>query len=216
MQALHLALMLCATPAPELKLAAPAFNVVDVKIEVANYALEHLAEQLGQRGIRIITPREITALLGMERQRQLTGCSDESNSCMAELGDALGANGIVLGDLARLGDTVELTLKVVSSPGNRRLAGFTDRVKRESELFEVLDRAAESIADQLRPKSPQVPGAGLHLRRFTWIPAAVGAVALAGAGGSYVAASRAHATLIDDKSPVVSNGPGDQVPLSAW
>src|SRR3712207_8464674 len=36
----------------------------------------------------VIGPSEIRAVIGLERQKQLLGCSDESSDCLAEIGGA--------------------------------------------------------------------------------------------------------------------------------
>lgn len=60
---------------------------------------DHLARAI--TGVRVVTARDISVLLGFERQKQLLGCSDDG-MCMAELGNALGVQG-VLSEL-RVGD----------------------------------------------------------------------------------------------------------------
>ena len=212
MLALTLAAVLSASPAPEVKLAAPSFNVVEVKAEVAAFALEHLAEQLSKHQIPVITPREIQAALGLERQRMLLGCTDDGSSCMAELGDALGVSGILLGDLVRLGDTIELHLKVISTQG-KRLAGFTERVKKDAELFDALDRGAQAIAEQLRPA---IAGDGLRLRGLTWIPGALAGLAIVTASASYGAANRAHNTLTNAAGPALTEANRTATDGKAW
>src|SRR5438309_10896318 len=51
--------------------------------------------------LEVISPRDVVALLGVERERQLLGCSE--SSCMAELGGMLAARYVVTGSLAKTG-----------------------------------------------------------------------------------------------------------------
>jgi hypothetical protein len=43
----------------------------------------------GQR-VRVTTQRDVAQIIGLERQKQLLGCSDQDSSCNAELAGALG------------------------------------------------------------------------------------------------------------------------------
>ena len=65
--------------------------------------------------------KDMVALLGVERQKQLLGCSDAASSCMAELAGALGADGLVTGQLARIGKSFQLNVKVLAADGSRTL-----------------------------------------------------------------------------------------------
>ena len=94
-----------AGPVP--KLAAPGLNGVGLDAAFAGFAGEHLAQQLREAGLEVVTGSEIGAVLGIERQKQLLGCSAGA-SCMTELANALGADGVVLGDLAQVGSKIAM------------------------------------------------------------------------------------------------------------
>jgi TolB-like protein len=84
----------------------------------------------------VISSRDIQALLGLERQKQLLGCADDAQSCMAELSGALGARFVLTGSLARLGDAWQLTLSTLDTkkaqPIGRatRIAGDLETLRR--------------------------------------------------------------------------------------
>src|SRR6185503_17571286 len=86
-----------------LKLAMPGLRMVDVDANRGSFYSEHLALQMKRAGIDVLTEREIGAVLGLERQKQLLGCSDEATACMVEMASAMGTDGVVLGDVARVG-----------------------------------------------------------------------------------------------------------------
>lgn len=67
--------VLSAEPAP-LKVAAPGFNVINLEARLGEFYTEHTAQQLKLLGLEVITVREIASMLGLERQRQLLGCSE--------------------------------------------------------------------------------------------------------------------------------------------
>lgn len=198
-------------------IAALPLQTVNVPDKVATFALEHLSERLGQLHLKVVTPSEIQALLGLERQKQLIGCTEEASSCTAELADALGADASLVGTMAKLGETIELSIKIISNRGGARLAGFTQRVQKEADLFEVMDRAADSLAEQLAPKT-DVPtaSAGLHLRNRTAIPAIVGGVALASAGAAAIVALEAHLDLTDATRPPLADGEAKAAAMQQW
>ena len=49
-------------------LAAPDFSLVNVNPQVSQLCSSHLGAELSQRGVRIITNREISSMIGLERQ----------------------------------------------------------------------------------------------------------------------------------------------------
>ena len=68
-------------------------------------------------GTRVITRNEINSMLGLEKLKDATGCSDMS--CLAEIGGALGVERLVAGTLAHQskegGDFYSLTLQLVDT-----------------------------------------------------------------------------------------------------
>lgn len=60
----------------------------------------------------VITQREIAAVLSLERQKEMLGCT--SDGCMAELGGALGAEHLVAGSVARLGQGFVVNLQLIN------------------------------------------------------------------------------------------------------
>ncbi|MBX7100781.1 MAG: hypothetical protein K1X89_23915 [Myxococcaceae bacterium] len=184
MQALMLAVLLSAGEAPVLSLAAPELTVVGLPAEQATYFTENLAQQLTLRGARTITTKEMSALIGLERQKQLLGCSAQGSSCIAELAGALGTDGVVIGDVGKLGSVMQVNLRVVSAEG-KLLAIFSKEAANDDALREVFQAAAASLVRQTaKALSRVVPEAaveaqvvtGSPVRRYFWVPAVVGAV----------------------------------------
>ena len=139
-------------------LASPDFSTLNVSNEVARFCNEHLAQQLAARGVQVTTARQISAALGLERQRQLLGCEDAANSCMAELASALGVDGMLLGDIGKLGTKFQVNLRLTKSSGGRVFATFSRSVSREDDLLEALTDAAAELAPKIfaefRPGAP--------------------------------------------------------------
>jgi hypothetical protein len=215
---------LAATPvkATPLKLASMGFAGLNMDENAARYYSDHFAQQLSLNGFQVTTASEMTALLGLERQKQLMGCSESAASCIAELANALGVDGVITGNLGRFGSTYQVNLKILSSLDGHPLAVFSSRVKGEEQLLEEYERAARQVYEALRGRMgtgvPQAdsssptevestqPSTG---RRWAWVPAAAG-VAVAGAGGIclWQANVRLQALQSADKSVPLATAQG--------
>lgn len=144
-------LVLAQAPAVDpIKLASVGLNQVRVKRDLAVSFEETLALRLSETGlVRVTTPRDVATILGVERQKQLLGCSPESTSCLAELAGALGAEGIVTGEIALVGKVYQLTIKVLSAKDGHPLFQSLKRMKNEEEVLGELDRVAVEAAQKL-------------------------------------------------------------------
>ncbi len=144
----------------EVKLAAPGLKSVQISPDLATFYSDHLAQQLLQNGVRVITASEIQAALGLERQRQLLSCSDQESSCMSELANALGVDGLITGSLGKFGTSYQVNLKILSASDLSPLASFSSRVKGEEPLLDELTRAARLMAVDVLHKLGRAPVAG--------------------------------------------------------
>lgn len=182
------------TANPVLRIAAPPLSGLEVSEKTAAFHTEHLAQQLAAAGAKVVTPREIAAVLGLERQRQLLGCNEGEGSCVVELAGALGVDAILVGDVAKVGTRYQVNLKLISATNAERVATWSARSEGDEALLDELSRAgrrmaveaAQALQRSLEPRS----GGGTESRSGwgranAWIPAAVGAV---GAGlGAFAA-----------------------------
>ncbi|MBL8950883.1 MAG: hypothetical protein JNK82_08910 [Myxococcaceae bacterium] len=103
--------VLISAAAPELKIAAPGLTLNGLDEKLSSPFTDHLAQRF--EGVRVITSRDIAALLGLQRQAQLLACGDAAANCMAELGNALGVDGVLIGDVVKLGRVVQLNLRII-------------------------------------------------------------------------------------------------------
>jgi hypothetical protein len=111
----------------------------------ATAVAEAVAGEVRRRaGVEVITQREIAAVMSLERQREMLGC--KSDSCMAELGGALGCDRLVAGDLARLGESWLISLKLVET-GKARVSAQADRRLRGGTIDDVLDQLPAMVAE---------------------------------------------------------------------
>ena len=172
-------LVVSAAPAAKkVTLAAPGMTYVGISEKQGDVYLDYFAQQVTRRGVPVITRTDITATLGLERQKQLLGCTETESSCVAVLAGGLGVSALIVGSLARAGSGYVLNLKVMEASGSARaLAIYSERVPTEDALYALLERSAVELAELLHPKQTEPVTA----RSLAWVPLGVGL--LAGATG---------------------------------
>lgn len=175
MVSLLLGVVLATTP-PLPRLAATGFQRAGLSPEVARLVEDALVNRLvATRAVLVTTQADVAAALGLERQRQLLGCSDESTSCLAELAGALGVDGVLTGSIGRVGDRFQLNVKVTSARDARTLFVYASpALESEGRLLDEAGVAARAIADHFEA----LPGARAD-RATGWAP-----WLLAGAGAA--------------------------------
>ncbi len=189
-----LVLTLAAAP---IKVATMRLNVLDAKESWVDFYTGHFADRLIDQSIEVTSPREISILVGLERQRQLLGCA-EGSMCLIEIAGALGVDGIAMGDLARVGDGFQVNLRILSPKTGKRLASFSGRARGEVDLLATLSQAAELLSRQLgealgRSKVKTALSGGS--RRWWWLPAIAAAGGIAGGSAALAAAESDRARL---------------------
>lgn len=185
---LMLAVAISATP----KYALPLMKAAELKPGMNEVFTDHLAQQLTDRGLSIVTASDIAAVLGIERQKQLAGCAEES--CTIELAGALGVEGVVLGSVAKVGSTYLVNVRALSSANGQTRATFSETVRVEDEVPVALERAADSLAATLGGTTP-----GRRMGASFFVPLGVGVLSGIGAGIFGGLAADAHRKLLNDK-----------------
>lgn len=192
--------------AEPLTLTAPGLGAVGLSADRAVFFNESLAAQLTKRGVRVTTARDMQQLLGMERQRALLGC--DATSCMSELAAAMGADGVVTGDIAKLGPSFVLNLKVISGRDGKTVAAYQARASNEEGVVDELERAAEVLATQSATAFQRglTPKQGRVSRPLGIVVGVVGVAAVA-AGSVMLGVSQAeYAAIPAPGSASVING----------
>jgi len=175
--------MLTGTPTPaRLRLAVPSISVTGMPAERSEFFTEHFAGVLARAGADVTSPRQIAQVLGAERQRQLLGCSD-GTSCLIELANALGSDGIVSAEIGQFDDVFQVNAKLISDDG-RVLFSQQARAGNAEALLDRIDVIGAELASM---------GARLLSRGLTpaqagapWLPLSIAAFAL-GVGSEIVA-----------------------------
>jgi hypothetical protein len=193
-------------PAPVLpwRVAAPNWRVVNTRPELADFYADRLAQALRKQGVQVVTSNEIAAALSSERQKQLLGCTEESSSCLVELGNALGVDGTLMVSFARLDESsYEANVKVISSSTGKVIAETRASGDSEKKMLTALDEAAMAVAvdlETLRPSDSAPPPSTVRSR--AWVAAAGGAVFIATGAGLFVGAHNTYA----QENQVLNNG----------
>lgn len=167
----------------KVKIAAPGLTAINLDPKLVEFYADHLAQRLGFAGVAVVSQKEIQGVLGLERQRQLLGCGAES-SCMTELAGALGVDGLLVGTLAKVADTFQLNLKVISAGDASTLCSYAVKADEEEVLLKQLNLAAKEMARELyqglgrgpapEPVSAEVEATSGKVRKVAWVPAVLG------------------------------------------
>jgi hypothetical protein len=131
--------------------------------ELAKTLSQVVAEQAGKTaGFEAISQAEISAMLNVQKQRQLLGCADES--CLAEIGGALGAKLVLSGTLGKLGESYVLSLQLLDTHKGKIQARESRTV---SGSLETLVAAAKDLTHRLLTGKPLVTTGKI---RFALLP----------------------------------------------
>jgi TolB-like protein len=100
--------------------ARPRIAVWDLKVVqgisagTAEILTDVIATDLAQSGtVQVIARQDVLAVLGFEKHKQQMGCAEQS--CLAEIGGALGADYVLSGQIGKLGDQFRVSLIVVDA-----------------------------------------------------------------------------------------------------
>jgi len=172
-----LLVMLAAAPAPD----APRLVVLDLQrvgaatdaeVSLVNDAV---VEWVSKAGVfQVISQRDIQTLLGVERQKQLLGCSDDAGSCIAELSGALNARFVLSGQVNKLGGTVQLTLQTLDTQKSQPVGRSLKAAKSVEDLRALVPWAVAEATGTPPPKPPS--------RTWPTVMMVTGGVALLGGG----------------------------------
>ncbi len=142
--------VVAAGPLVPVKLATIDWVVTRVDPSLASFYAQALAQALREQGLEVVTPQELSVLIGRERQQQLLGCNTDSD-CLAELSNAVGCDATLVVNLTRLDGTLTATLKVLSARDGRVMVEARAESDSEKGLHARLDDAALELADRLLP-----------------------------------------------------------------
>jgi hypothetical protein len=130
----------------------------------------------------VIGSNDIRATFQLEERRRIMGCDDES--CVAEVGGALGVRWIVVGNIGLFGQTYLINLKLLDSRDVKLISAVSRSVKGgQDELIEVLPKMVKELFDieDLEPVTEEpAPPRPYNLWGHVTLWSGVGLVALGG------------------------------------
>lgn len=163
------------------------------EVEIPTILTDSLAGEVGAvSGCDVVSQQDIVAMLDYEQTKAV--CGDGSDSCLAEVGQALGADRVVAGTIGKLGTQFVLTARLM----NVRKGAVEARAEEPVETGpEQLRRAARNLGRRLFgvsdlplnekvDASPLVTVSGATqaqgLSTLFWAGAVIGGVGVVGAG----------------------------------
>jgi len=210
-----------------IRLALPGLMSPNVDAANLKYYSQFLSQQLTLEGARVVTPEEMAQVIGLERQRQLLGCGDNSGSCLTELANALGVEALVMGTVGRFDGQFQVDVKVISATDAHALVAYSHRVEGESELLDDLTQAAHQLAAGLRVKLHKTADAMVatsgptnnRLRSYVWIPTVAAGVFGAAAAFAFVETVNHHNDLVQGRpiaNPTAYGQEGSTYQTAGW
>ena len=142
--------------------------------------------------------------------------ASSSAFCIAELANALGVDGLLMGEVAKLGAHFQVNVRIVDAQSGKRVAAFSGGAPSEDALVPALEEAADALAEQFSrahgrtyaPKRRPEPKPSVA----KWIVGGVG-VALLAAGGAGLVGARGqlaelqqHPATLDEARQIQSRG----------
>lgn len=168
---------------------------------------EEIARALPSSAYKVTTAAQLQTVLGLERQRALLGCGENSNSCMTELADALGTDVIATSTLAKTSEGLRCNVVFVSGRDGTALERVSVEASSDGQLLEQLFSAVSDAGARLF--AAQRPGAKLEpgqrgVRHLAWAPG-VAALVLGGTAAGLFVASGNNARTLESRQGLVAN-----------
>ncbi len=202
-----LALVTLATLAGAPAQAAGKIRVVVLNVSTTDARLKALAESVSEqiltelghvRSLDLVGTSDMATMVGLERQKAMMGCGEQSSECMAEISSALGAPWVLTGTLGRAGKATRIDLKLIRARDGRATYRDGRNFNEESETFDLVTAMLKGLVAELGATSdataaPAMPGAttpapvdsaptisqpGPPLRWQPWATVGAGGVAL--------------------------------------
>jgi hypothetical protein len=106
-----------------------------------------IASEAARHPIKVVGGSDLVALLGLDRQKQLLGCTE--TSCLAELGGALGARYLLASEVSEVGGVWLLTLTLLDTARAQPLGRLTRKAQRMSGLVDLAPAAVHELLQPL-------------------------------------------------------------------
>ncbi len=117
-----------------------------VSEEAAKALSESVQSELTKLGAySVLSTSDLSTMLGIERQKQLMGCSESSVSCMAELAGALNSKRAITGNVTRIDAEVILNVSLIDPQNAAPIARVARRISVGASLAPVYDALSDVV-----------------------------------------------------------------------
>jgi TolB-like protein len=111
-----------------LRVAVYDFSTDGLEPRVGRFVTDSMVAELRKlEGVSVVAMDEVRAMLNHEANRELVGCAD-GESCLSEIGDALGVDEIVVGSLASVGGASVVTIRRIDQANARAVGSISERL----------------------------------------------------------------------------------------
>ncbi len=140
-------------PVAPVRKEKPAVAVLDVDVTIPGEKLDTAAfteivvSSFDQsQAFKVISSKELATLLGNERQKALSGCTDDG-ACMAELTSALGAEFLVQASVGKVGQNYLVSGRLFDARRNRVVGRASIQAHDPNALFEATWKVSQQVLD---------------------------------------------------------------------
>ena len=105
--------------------------------------------------LEVLSSEDLRRMVTVQSEREVLGCSAES--CLAELGAAMGARYIVHGSVGDLGGTTVVNLNLFDTELNKAVARENAEVTNKAALLPAIRAVVERIRARIRPPGGAAP-----------------------------------------------------------
>jgi TolB-like protein len=131
-----------------------------VKPELAHLLAGEVVSGLSQlRGWDVLSAEDVRRTMSVEAEREAAGCT--ADSCIAQMGQAMGARYVVHGDVGVVGGTTVVHLNLFDTQTSRGVARESGEAHNDDELLGAVRAAVARIRDRVTPPVAASPDPGL-------------------------------------------------------
>ena len=185
----------------------------NVPESTARIVRDEIAVDMGHdERLDVLSTEDLRRVVSVEAEKKAFGCDDQS--CLAEMGQALGARYIVHGSVALLGTTTIIHLNLFDTDASRSIARETAEAKNADDLLPELRAALGRVRARMLG-SPAAPALSVRddtgLSGLAIVGGAMGGVGVLVLGAGAVMMGMAAPTFYDVTAPPDGPTPEDRV-----
>lgn len=218
---LALGLMITAAPAAgRPSVVVVGLHAVELPQKTVDAFAELFADELATTTpqVKVTSSEALANLLGLERQRQLLGCSSDS-TCMTEIVGALGPAALVSGSMVKIGEKISVAIRLLGGSDGRLIYGKQATVSGQDAAIEWLKDQAAVVGKRVVQEYTVAAPAGPPPRVGPIVTTVVAGVGLASAITFFVLAGAQHTAFLGAGSLSEAKGfaaTGTTYQLIAW